>query len=84
MTLTTLTESTLKSFEFLGITARAASAARVARNCSDPGCFDARDGAIAVAKSATVGRGDGDNVDATSATAVSEPSQCPEEFRLRM
>jgi len=53
------------------MTAKAASAARVLRSFSEPGCFDAIDGAMAAARSETVGRGVGDNVETTKARDVS-------------
>jgi hypothetical protein len=69
--LTTLTESTLKSFGFFGMTASEASATRVARNCSDPGCLAARAEDTAVASCSTVGRGDEAKVEVTRAVNVS-------------
>jgi hypothetical protein len=49
------------------MTAKAASAARVLRSFSEPGCLDAIDGAIAAASSEMVGRGVGDRVETTIA-----------------
>ena len=40
------------------MTARAASATREARKCSEPGCLDARDGATAAASCDDEGRGE--------------------------
>ena len=49
------------------MTAKAASAARVLRSFSEPGCLEAIDGAIAAASSEMVGRGVGDRVETTIA-----------------
>ncbi len=66
-TFTTLTESTLKSLGFMGMTANAASATSEARNFSEPGCLEARDGATADASWDEEGRGNESIVDETRA-----------------
>lgn len=57
-TLTTRTESTLKSLGFLGITAKAASATSFESSASHPGCLEAREDETAAARLPTEGKGE--------------------------
>jgi hypothetical protein len=83
--LTTRTESTLKSATLRGMTASDASATRVERNVSDPGCFDAIEGAIDLASVAWAGGSGSDRTESSEREirAGRKPSRVSEWPRQR-